>query len=75
MVVCAALACVCVCIYSMCVCTYVFMKEAGAKPGLTEERWEELNSSRQQPGSCEEGETQKVTSYFCCQNMGQIGSG
>lgn len=33
----------CVCIYSTCVYLHVFMKEAGAKPGLTEERWEELN--------------------------------
>lgn len=54
----------------MCVYLHVFMKEAGAKPGLTGERWEELNESRQQPGSCEEGETQKVTSYFLLPKYG-----
>lgn len=33
----------CVCIYSMCANLNVFMEEAGAEPGLTEECWEAVN--------------------------------
>lgn len=49
------------CVYTVCVYFNVFVVEAGAEPGLTEDCWKELNSSWQQPGSCEEGETKKVT--------------
>lgn len=36
---CAAFACLC----NMCVYLNVFMEEAGAEPGLTEECWEAVN--------------------------------
>lgn len=39
----ACVAFACVFIYSMCVYLDVFMVEAGAEPGLTEECWEAVN--------------------------------
>lgn len=39
----ASAAFACVCLYSMCVYLIVFMEEAGAEPGLTEECWEAVN--------------------------------
>lgn len=40
---------------SMCAYLDVFMREAGAKPRLTEGCWEAVNKSQQQTGSHKEG--------------------